>query len=126
MVALASGSSAPFTGLESFRPAVDGGWENRTASIFSLPNQQARSRACPGPLVNRRGISVLMLFFAQHQIQCPAAANMLARLAEVIEDFGAGATGFFERVGQNRQVRKAAFLVDGPRDGGDAGRPPGG
>jgi hypothetical protein len=58
-------------------------------------------------------------------IHNPATARMHGTAAAVIQDVGMVAAGFFERIGQNRHVFKAALIVNGSRDGSDGGAPGG-
>ncbi len=55
---------------------------------------------------------VRLLLFVQQQIDDPAAADVLAGLAAVIQNAGVGAAGFFQRVGQDRQAFEGAVVVD--------------
>ncbi len=58
--------------------------------------------------------------FAEQKIEHPAAADMLAGLAAMIEDHGIIAAGFFEGVGQDGQVGEKALAVNRPCQHGDA------
>jgi len=62
-------------------------WAQKSGEIASLIR--------PSPIPGR-------LLLPQHQIDHPAASNMLARLAAVAEDVGVIAAGVFEGVGEDR------------------------
>src|SRR5688572_10450744 len=64
------------------------------------------------------------LFFAQHEVHCPAASHVVAAGAAVCQEVGAGAAGLLQRVCQNWHVLKAALVVDGLGHGGDVGSAP--
>jgi hypothetical protein len=55
--------------------------------------------------------SISILLFTQQQIDDPAAADVRAGAAAMVEDIRIAAPGFFERVGENRH-QVAALVVN--------------
>src|SRR5262249_33529804 len=73
----------------------------------------------PFPVRYRRSL------LAQHQIHHPAAANVLARLSAMVQDFGVIATSLLESGGENGQAVEGTLIVDGLCEGGDVCCSPG-
>jgi hypothetical protein len=57
-----------------------------------------------------------LFFLGEQQIEHPAAADVGAGTAAMLEDFCVGASGFFNCVCEDRQRSEVAFSVNGLRD----------
>jgi hypothetical protein len=57
-----------------------------------------------------------LLHLAEKQVNYPAAAHVLAAGSAMLKDVGVIAAGFFERVGEDRQLGESAIAVNGFRD----------
>ncbi len=55
--------------------------------------------------------TAVISLLTQKQIDDPAAADVFAGMEAVVEDVGVGATGFFQRVGEDRHVCEVAGVV---------------
>jgi hypothetical protein len=66
------------------------------------------------------------LLFSQNQIQYPAPARMVPRLAAVVQNAGIRASGFFQGVCKDREKSEVAVIVDGLREHFHGGIEPGG
>src|SRR5689334_1466273 len=64
--------------------------------------------------MNRRlCMAALGLLFSQYQIDYPAPARVVPRLAAVVQNVGIRASGFFHGVGKDWEVRESALSVNG-------------
>jgi hypothetical protein len=72
------------------------------------------------------GIKSIESLLPQHQIDDPAAADVLPRLAAVEQDIRVRAAGFFEGIREDRQPVEDAILVDRGGDGLHGRRNPSG
>jgi hypothetical protein len=113
-----------------FEDEDDSDWEDRPRRRSSKRDRRNRSMTTTLVIV---GVSVVILiagcggfaWYAVTSMKKPMDA-MLARLPAVEQQVGAGATGFFECIGEDRQPVEGAGFVEGLRDGDDGWREPGG
>src|SRR5262249_31103142 len=68
----------------------------------------------------------VMLTLAEQQIHHPAATDMLARRAAMVQDIAIVAPGIFECIAENRHASEGTVVVDGLGQGDDVGGAPGG
>src|SRR4051812_35115360 len=90
------------------------------AQLTPAPSRHVRLRRRVIP----PSAAVTTSFLPEQEIDDPAAPHMVPAATAVFEDGDVGAAGFFERVGQDRQISEAALIVNDLGEFGDGASVP--
>ena len=92
------------------------GCSPRVYRCATIPTRIACNPHFPAPQSGRQapttGNQVVCLGKAENEVEYEAAADVRARAAQVTEDGGSGASGFFQGVGQDREPVESFLCID--------------